>query len=223
MMLIFDFDGVVADSEVIANHALAHALTAIGLPTTLDESLEWYMGRRWDDAAAEIEARLGGPLPGDFVAARRAQIRAEVELRLEPVPGIAAFLDAHEHLPRCLASSSTHEWLDLCLARIGLADRFAHRFSGASDVARGKPFPDLFLHAAATLDHAPADCIVIEDSVAGVTAGVAAGMRVIALVAGSHVRPGHADKLTAAGAVAVAASYGDVASLLSESRWSSPA
>lgn len=215
-LLILDFDGVVVDSEVIANHALAHALNAIGLPTTLDESLEWYMGRRWDDCAVLIEERLGGPLPAGFVERRRAEIRNRVALRLEAVPGVAAFLDAHPGWRRCIASSSSHEWIELCLQRVGLAERFAHRFSGATDVANGKPAPDLFLHAAATMGSAPAECVVIEDSVSGVRAGVAAGMLTVGLTAGSHAGPAHAAKLRAAGAEVVAQSWHEVGAILEE-------
>lgn len=213
-LLIFDFDGVVADSELIANRALAEALTEAGQPTTIDESLARYMGRRWADCEADIAAALGGPIPADFHPRRRARVRAEVEASLTEVRGLTAFLDAHDHWPRCIASSSTHEWIDLALARIGLTDRFMHRFSGASDVVYGKPAPDLFLHAARVMGFAPTDCVVIEDSVAGVTGGVAAGMRVIGLVAGTHIRDGHAETLVAAGAHAIAASYDEVGALL---------
>lgn len=213
-LLIFDFDGVVADSELIANIVLAEALTGIGLPTTLDESLARYMGRRWIDCEADIVAALAMPLPLDFNDRRRARVRATLADDLAEVAGLSAFLAAHADWPRCIASSSSHEWLTLSLGIIGLVAHFPHRFSGASDVVHGKPAPDLFLHAAATLNFAPADCIVIEDSVAGVTGGVAAGMRVIGLVAGTHIRDGHADTLRTAGAHAIAASYDEVAVLL---------
>ena len=212
-LLIFDFDGVVADSELIANAELARALTDIGLPTTLEQSLARYMGRRWIDCEADIEAALGYPLPPAFNDARRAGVRARLAAELTEVAGLSAFLAAHDH-PRCIASSSSHEWLALALDIIGLADLFPHRFSGASDVVHGKPAPDLFLHAARIMGFAPADCVVIEDSVAGVTGGVAAGMRVIGLVAGTHIRDGHAETLVAAGAHAIAASYDEVAALL---------
>lgn len=213
-LLIFDFDGVVADSELIANSELARALTDIGLPTTVDESLARYMGRRWIDCAADIEVALGRPLPPEFNDARRAEVRARLADELTEIRGLSGFLDAHADWPRCIASSSSHEWLALALDIIGLDDLFQHRFSGASDVANGKPAPDLFLYAAQAMGVAPADCVVIEDSLAGVTGGVAAGMRVIGLVAGSHIRDGHAATLSAAGAHAVAASYDEVAALL---------
>ena len=215
-LLIFDFDGVVADSELIANTALANALTGIGLPTTLDESLARYMGRRWIDCEADIVAVLDRPLPPDFNDKRRADVRAVLSEGLTEVWGLSAFLAAHVGWPRCIASSSSHDWLTLSLGIIGIGDLFPHRFSGASDVVHGKPAPDLFLHAARVMGFAPADCVVIEDSVAGVTGGVAAGMRVIGLVAGTHIRDGHAETLVAAGAHEVAASYDEVAALLGD-------
>ena len=215
-LIIFDFDGVVADSEIIASTALAEALTEIGLTTTLEDVMEHYMGRHWVDNVAVIEAKLGGPLPEGWAEGRRARVREQVAVRLTEVRGLSAFLDAHEDWPRCIASSSTHEWIGLCLDRLGLAARFEHRFSGAEDVAEGKPAPDLFLHAARTCGVAPADCIVIEDSVAGIRGGVAAGMYVIGLTAGSHTRPGHREALLAAGADAVVASYAEVAALLAD-------
>lgn len=214
-LLIFDFDGVVADTEVIAGTTLAEALTEIGLPTGFDDVIEHYLGRHWQDNVAIIEARLGGPLPAGWTDRRRNLVREQVAIGLSEVPGLSAFLDAHEHLPRCIASSSRREWIALCLDRLCLSARFDRRFSGAEDVANGKPAPDLFLHAAAACGMQPADCIVIEDSVAGVTAGLAAGMRVIGLTAGSHSNARHAASLTQAGAQAVAASYIEVAALLS--------
>lgn len=210
-LLIFDFDGVVADTEIIANRVLAATLTEIGLPTSLDESMKRYMGRHWPDCAALIEAQLGGPLPDGWVDDRRARVRAELAVSLVEVPGLSGFIDAHDGWSRCIASSSTREWIGLCLDRLGLAARFEHRFSGAEDVANGKPAPDLFLHAAATCGFAPENCVVIEDSRAGVEAGVAAGMPVIGLTAGSHTRAGHAAMLDAAGATFIAESYGAVA------------
>ena len=213
-LLIFDFDGVVADTEVIANRALAEALTEIGLPTTLDESMAAYMGRHWGDCAALIEARLGRALPPGWTDARRARIAEMLAVELTEVPGLTPFLDAHADWPRCIASSSSRAWIGDCLDRLGLAARFERRFSGAEDVARGKPFPDLFLHAARVCGAAPADCVVIEDSRHGVAAGVAAGMRVIGLTAGSHARPGDGARLRAAGADAVATTWGEVAGLL---------
>jgi HAD superfamily hydrolase (TIGR01509 family) len=207
VLLIFDFDGVVADTEIVSNTVLAEALTEIGLATTLEEALHAYLGRNWADCAKIIEAALGSPLPADFNQRREARIFERLRVELEPVPGIREFLSAFAEHPRAIASSSSREWLALCLARLGLAEHFGEHVFSVSQVARGKPHPDIFLHAAKTLGVAPAQTIVLEDSVMGVRAGVAAGMRTIGICAGRHVRPGHAEKLSEAGAHVVVTSF----------------
>jgi HAD superfamily hydrolase (TIGR01509 family) len=212
-LIIFDFDGVVADSEWIANQALAEGLTAIGMPTTVEDCLNLYTGKRWGDCEAAIEARHGAKLPAGFVAQRQADIMVRLAADLKPVPGVEAFLDRFAAVPRCIASSSRVDAIAVCLDIIGLAHRFAHRFSG-HDIERGKPHPDLFLLAAATMGAQTQDCIVIEDSVTGVTAGKAAGMLTIGLCAGSHIVDGHAERLEAAGADHVVGGYEDVAAIV---------
>ena len=215
-LLIFDFDGVVADTEILANHDLAEALTALGVPTSLDEAMDRYMGRHWPDNEAQIVELLGGPLPEGWVDARRQRIRDRLTLELQEVPGLTGFLGAHVDWPRCIASSSRREWIGLCLDKLGLGAEFEQRFSGSEDVRNGKPAPDLFLFAAAACGFAREDCVVIEDSRAGVVAGVAAGMTVIGLTAGSHSRPGHGEMLRSNGAAFVAGSYDDVAEILAK-------
>lgn len=176
------------------------------------------MGRRWADCADQIEAALGRPLPEGFVANRRALNRKRVEAELEAVVGVHDFLARHAAIPSCIASSSTFEWLEFCLARFGLEGDFAGRLFSGTEVEHGKPAPDLFLLAARTLGHAPADTWVIEDSPAGVQAGVAAGMTVVGFTGGSHAGDGHADLLRAAGAHHVAADFDAVAALLAGGR-----
>jgi beta-phosphoglucomutase-like phosphatase (HAD superfamily) len=132
---------------------------------------------------------------------------------LTPVAGLADFVAGRGHA-RCIASSSPPDWIELGLARFGLSGRMGPVFSAAVHVTRGKPHPDLFLHAASAMNVDPARVVVIEDSPTGVLAGVAAGMRVIGLCAGGHVRDGHAERLTAAGAHHIARSYDDVARLI---------
>jgi HAD superfamily hydrolase (TIGR01509 family) len=182
-LIIFDFDGVVADSELVSNRVLAEGLTGIGMPTTLEDSLRFYMGRRWRDCEAAIEERHGMALPEGFVDRQRAAVLAQSSRDMQAVPGTHAFIERFADVPRCIASSSTQEWIAQSLELIGLSHRFEHRFSG-HDIARGKPHPDLFLLAASTLGFAPSDCIVIEDSPTGVLAGKAAGMLTIGLCAG---------------------------------------
>ena len=196
--LILDCDGVLVDSEPIANRVLAQVLTEIGLPMTADESVAAFMGRAWTENLEIIERMLGAPPPADLTtryrSARDAALRAEVG----PVPGVVAALDAIG-LPKCVASSGDHGKIALTLGTTGLLDRFEGRIFSATDVGRGKPWPDLFLHAAARMGFDPAATAVVEDSVPGVQAGVAAGMRVLGFAAGGPASA-PAPALEAAGA-----------------------
>jgi HAD superfamily hydrolase (TIGR01509 family) len=212
-LIIFDFDGVIADSELVANQVLAEGLSGIGMATTVEESLRLYMGKRWRDCEAAIEERHGAALPEGFIDRQRAAVIDQLSRGMQPVPGAKAFIERFQGTPRCIASSSTQEWIAASLDHMGLAHRFEHRFSG-HDIERGKPHPDLFLLAAATLGVAPSDCIVIEDSQTGVMAGVAAGMLTIGLCAGGHIIDGHAERLKEAGADHVVASYDAVAGIV---------
>lgn len=213
-LIIFDYDGVVADSELLSSSILAERLTAAGLPTTLDEVLAQYVGRRWRDNRALVEARYGRPCPEDFHIGFSLETKARAQAELEPVPGLLDFLNLRSEA-RCIASSSGPEWLALGLDRFGLTEMFGERvYSAALHVERGKPHPDVFLYAARDLDVDPARVLVIEDSEAGVEAGLAAGMTVVGLTAGGHVRDGLGERLTARGAHHVADSYVAVAAFM---------
>lgn len=212
-LIIFDFDGVVADSEHLAMRVLAEGLSGLGLPTNADEAVRLYMGKSLADCVQAMEARLGAPLPEGFMTAQLERVRSRVLAEVEPVRGLTAFLTVFAHVPRCIASSSRLDYIGRCLDRMLLADWFEHRFSG-HDVERAKPHPDLFLKAAATLAVLPADCVVIEDSPTGVMAGKAAGMFTFGLCAGKHVGRGHADRLTEAGADMIAESFDQIAEVL---------
>ena len=212
-LIIFDYDGVVADSEVLNSTVMAEQLTALGLPTTLDDVLAAYTGKRWRDNRPEVEARLGRPCPEDFHTDWFSTCRARAPHQLKPVPGVIDFVDARPER-RCIASSSGPDWIGVGLSLFGLVDRFDDAVFTGLKVERGKPHPDLFLHAAETMGVDPARALVIEDSEAGVTAGVAAGMTVVGLLAGGHVRDGHAERLRARGAHHIADSYGAVAAFM---------
>jgi HAD superfamily hydrolase (TIGR01509 family) len=173
--VIFDCDGVLIDSERIANRVLAECLTEIGLPTTAEESLRDYKGHSWPACVALFEARLGRPLPPTFAADSYRRMLAVYELELVAVPGIHAALERIPTL-QCVASNGRHSTMTFTLAKVGLLERFAGRIFSADDVARPKPAPDLFVHAAAKLGVQPSRCAVIEDSPRGVAAAVAAGM-----------------------------------------------
>jgi HAD superfamily hydrolase (TIGR01509 family) len=208
--IIFDFDGVIADSELVANIALAEALTGLGSPHTLEDALDHYCGRRWSDCLPLIEERLGRAVPEDFLVALVDEAVARLSVEVAAIKGVGPFLDAHSHRGRAIASSSAVEWLNACLTRFGLDHHFGDHVYSAAGIARGKPHPDIYLHVARELGVAAERTLVIEDSPTGVAAGVAAGMTVVGLLAGGHVRDGHGERLRAAGAHHLALDYVEV-------------
>jgi HAD superfamily hydrolase (TIGR01509 family) len=182
-LVIFDCDGVLIDSERIAVRIDALVLGRLGWELTDAEIVERFVGRSEAYMVSEIERAIGRSLEAgwddEFVPLYREALEAE----LEPVDGIVEALDAIS-APTCVASSSSHERLRFTLGLTGLLDRFDGRIFSATDVANGKPAPDLFLHAAATLGADPARCAVVEDSVYGVEAARAAGMRAFGYAGG---------------------------------------
>jgi HAD superfamily hydrolase (TIGR01509 family) len=208
--LIFDFDGVIADSEAIANTVLAEFVTELGHSTTLDQALTRYSGRRWDEAVAEIEASIGKSVPSNFSSELKRATLERFRTDLKEVSGAANFIQRFAHLPRCIASSSSLDRLQLCLSVLTLEAAFGSHVFSADMVARGKPHPDIFLFAAGRLGVSPHECLVIEDSAGGIKAAVAAGMTAVGLCAASHIREGHDLKLRDAGAVHLAQSWLDV-------------
>jgi len=177
-LVIFDCDGVLVDSEPIANRVLAEHLTAAGYPTTTEESVERYMGGSFAAMADDVRSRFGGVLRPEFAERYHADLYAAFDGELLAVAGIASVVDGLG-LPTCVASSGTSERIRRVLGVTGLLPRFEGRIFSAVEVERGKPAPDLFLHAAARMGVAPARCAVVEDSPRGVAAGVAAGMAVL--------------------------------------------
>jgi HAD superfamily hydrolase (TIGR01509 family) len=177
-LVIFDCDGVLVDSEPISNRVLAHALSEIGLPTTQESSMRDYMGRSWAACVEIFEVRLGRALPAGFETGFMRALEDALRSEIRPVPGIEDAL-ARIATPSCVASSGRPEKMRITLGLTGLLERFEGRIFSAVDVARAKPWPDLFLHAAARMGAAPASCAVVEDSPRGVEAGIAAGMRVL--------------------------------------------
>ena len=176
-LVIFDCDGVLIDSEPIANRVLARSLTELGRPTSADEAWREYGGQTWDACFAQMERSLGRALPPRFPELFAERLEQALERELEPIPGIHEALAAIS-TPSCVASNGRHETMRLTLAKTGLLARFDGRIFSAADVPRPKPFPDLYLHAAARMGAAPARCAVVEDSPRGAAAGAAAGMTV---------------------------------------------
>ena len=174
-LVIFDCDGVLVDSERLANAVLAGLLTEAGLPTTTEESIATYMGLSMPSCVALAEARLGRPLPDDILDRYHEQVFAAFDAELEAVPGVAEVVRTLRW-PSCVASSGEHERMRRTLGRTGLHPDFEGRIYSASEVERGKPHPDLFLHAAERSGADPARCVVVEDSPFGVRGARAAGM-----------------------------------------------
>jgi len=180
-LVIFDCDGVLVDSETIVCRVLAEEMTRLGMPATAEELDEQFSGRPSRDCILDIETRYGGPLPQSYFNATERRIREAFHTELEAVAGIHEVLEKLQStdLQTCVASSGPHAKMQITLNKTGLWDYFDGRIYSADDVGRGKPWPDLFLHSAAQFDIAPEHCLVVEDSIAGVKAAVAAGMPVV--------------------------------------------
>ena len=181
-MVIFDCDGVLVDSERLIQEVDLELIRELGWPITREEIFAEHLGRSEDAVIANIERRLGRAVPAGFRHQKAAAYEAVLRERLVAVPGVADAITVLRAggMRMCVASSAQHSRIRLSLGLTGLQTLFAdeHLFS-AEDVARGKPAPDLFLHAAADLAAPPRACVVVEDSPAGVEAAQAAGMRVI--------------------------------------------
>jgi HAD superfamily hydrolase (TIGR01509 family) len=191
--VIFDCDGVLVDSEGISNEVLASLLTAAGLPTSTEESLRDYQGLMLDAITEQAGRRLGRPLPDDFLDRFAADREVEFRARLEPVPGAADAVRriSDAGIAVCVGSQGGLTKTELTLGLTGLRDLFAgEALFSAYSVPRGKPHPDLFLHAAEVMGSTPSETVVVEDSASGVTAALSAGMRVYRYVAnGEDVMP----------------------------------
>jgi HAD superfamily hydrolase (TIGR01509 family) len=175
--VLFDCDGVLVDSEPISNRILTWMLNDLGLALSAEETMHHFLGRSMPMCMAIIEEQLGRPAPEGFEEEFHSRTVAAFEQELGPVPGVEAVLDWLPW-PHCVASSGDHPKLRATLTKTRLFGRFQGRIFSAHDVARGKPHPDLFLYAAERMGALPDRCAVVEDSVAGVQAGVAAGMSV---------------------------------------------
>lgn len=182
-LVIFDCDGVLIDSERLAVKVDVVVLRELGWSLSEAEVIERFVGRSDRDTQAEIEAYLGRKLAAGWEKQFEPLYQQAFAAELAPVEGVLEALDAVT-LPSCIASSGTHEYLRYALGLAGLYDRFAGRIFSAEDVSKGKPAPDLFLHAAERMGANRAGCVVVEDSRAGVEAARAAGMRVLAFAGG---------------------------------------
>jgi HAD superfamily hydrolase (TIGR01509 family) len=195
-LVIFDCDGVLVDSEPIANRVLCEQLAAIGLSLAPDEVMRRFVGRTRAGCLELATELLGRALPAGFAGAWDAALFRAFAAELQAIDGVTDVI-RELGVPTCVASNSSRERMRVSLQASGLLPFFAGRMFSAVDVERPKPAPDLFLHAAARLGTTPQRCAVIEDTPTGVKAAVAAGMPVFGYAAGAH---SSADALAAAGA-----------------------
>lgn len=214
--IIFDFDGVLLESEFEGNQLLARLLTDLGHPTTPQQAIEHFTGLSGRDFIDKVEAAIGRELPDEFHAATRAERDRTLEEGIAAVNGAVEFVRAlPSSLPKAVASSSSTRWIRTHLAHIGLDGDFEpHIYSGREHVTRGKPAPDLYLHAARELGVEISRTAILEDSKVGAVGALASGGTVIGLAAGRHCFDGHGDMLRGVGVVTVAHNFDEVAELV---------
>jgi HAD superfamily hydrolase (TIGR01509 family) len=214
--IIFDFDGVLLESEFEGNRELAELLTNLGHEHSVEDTLRHYVGLAGKDFIAAIEARIGAELPPEFHEHMRQKSAEALRDGIAAVVGAVEFVQSlPPKLPKAVASSSSTRWIRGHLEHLGLTGAFGdHIYSGREHVERGKPAPDLYLHAAAEIGVPIEQAVIIEDSPVGVTGAVASGARVIGLAAGSHCLDGHDEMLRDLGVREIAYSFDDVRRLL---------
>ena len=207
---------MLVESEWAGNAQIADFLTRSGHPTTVEQSMHHFMGLAERDFIEAIERWIGRALPEGFAEARAEEDRRALAAGVDAVAGAVAFVQSlPPDLPRAVASSSSLHWIRTHLRHLGLEQAFGDKlFSGREDVARGKPAPDLYLHAAAAIGVSIERCAIIEDSPVGVRGALASGATVIGLVAGRHCLDGHEERLRDLGVELIAHSFDQVAALL---------
>ena len=192
-LVIFDCDGVLIDSEIISARMLVEALAQLGVPIDLAYVGRHFLGRSYPVVMAQIRREFGLDLPDDFEDLYRARLMQAFDRELKIMPHVTDVL-ARLARPFCVATSSSPKRVEYSLRLVGLAHLLGPRLFTATMVARGKPAPDLFLHAAQAMGADPAGCLVIEDSLMGVKAARAAGMPVWRFTGGSHLRDADPDE-----------------------------
>ncbi len=214
--IIFDFDGVLIESEHISTVHIAQVLTSLGHPTSYDEAREKFVGVGGPAFIEAVGDWVGGEVPEAFWDARKAEDERVMREGLDAVDGAIRLVETLPlGFPRAIASSSTTHWINTHLSHLGLTEAFgAHVYSGREHVTRGKPAPDIYLYAAKAIGVDIARAVIIEDSPVGAKGAVASGAFVIGLAAGRHCADGHDQLLLEQGVHAVAHSFADVAALL---------
>jgi HAD superfamily hydrolase (TIGR01509 family) len=216
LLVIFDCDGVLVDSEILACEVQANALRAYGLTLSAADIARRFVGLSARDMRAALELELGAPLPGDHETRCGEELFRVFRRELKPVPGISDVVAGLAHCAVCVASSSSPDRIALALEVTSLDHLFAPHVFSSTLVERGKPAPDLFLYAAREMGFQPAQSIVVEDSVNGVKAARSAQMYSIGFVGGAHCEPDHATRLIEAGADRICRNAGELAQALAE-------
>ncbi|KPF46807.1 HAD family hydrolase [Rhizobium sp. AAP43] len=210
-LILFDCDGVLVDSEIIAAKVESKLLNDAGYPISVEEMGERFAGMTWKNILLSIEKEVDIPLSASLIDKSEQLLDQRLAREVKAIEGVA-FALARLKTPRCICSNSSSQRLDMMLTKVGFKEAFAPHIYSAKDLGadRVKPKPDIFLHGASQFGVSPSKCIVIEDSVHGVHAARAAGMRVVGFTGASHTYPSHADKLTDAGAETVIARMTDL-------------
>lgn len=210
-LTLFDCDGVLVDSEIIAAKVESKLLTEAGYPISVEEMGERFAGMTWKNILLSIEKEVDIPLSASLIDKSEQLLDQRLAREVKAIEGVQYAL-ARITGPRCICSNSSSQRLDMMLTKVGLKEFFAPDIYSAKDLGadRVKPKPDIFLHGAAQFGVSPGKCLVVEDSVHGVHAAREAGMRVVGFTGASHTYPSHADKLTDAGAETVIARMQDL-------------
>ncbi|MBB4348403.1 MULTISPECIES: HAD family hydrolase [Rhizobiaceae] len=203
-LILFDCDGVLVDSEIIAARVESQLLTEAGYPISVEEMGERFAGMTWKNILLSIEKEADIPLSASLLDKSEKLLDARLERDVKIIEGVK-FALARLTTQRCICSNSSSARLDMMLTKVGLKPYFAPHIYSAKDLGpdRVKPKPDIFLHGAQQFGVDPSRCLVVEDSTHGVHAARAAGMRVVGFTGASHTYPSHADRLTDAGAETV--------------------
>lgn len=210
-LIIFDCDGVLVDSEYLAAQVESKLLTETGYPIEPEEIAERFAGLTWTDILLQVERESGLPISASLIEASSNLLTSKLTNELQVIDGVEKAVAALRY-PKCIASNSTGDMLEMMLKQSSLYEQFAPSIFSAREVGdkQPKPSPNVYLFAARSFNVDPSRAIVIEDSTHGVHAARAAGMRVIGFTGGSHTYPGHADKLAAAGAETVISHHRDL-------------
>ncbi|OHV75959.1 HAD family hydrolase [Rhizobium sp. LCM 4573] len=210
-LIIFDCDGVLVDSEIIAAQVESRLLTEAGYPISVEEMGERFAGLTWKDILLAVEKEADIPLSASLLDKSEKLLDAKLEREVKIIDGVK-FALARLTTQRCICSNSSSHRLDMMLTKVGLKPYFAPHIFSAKDLGpdRAKPKPDIFLHAAEQFNVSPSKVLVVEDSVHGIHGARTAGMRVVGFTGASHTYPSHADQLTDAGAETVISRMSDL-------------